>query len=149
MPYTYRHASAEFRAFLDDARDELGLDSDNAAYTAVEAVFQVFRRRLTVAEALAFADLLPCVLRAIFVTGWRPADPVPFADRATLAREAQGLRLQHNLTPPHAIAAVSRALRRQVHARDLDRVLAGLPPGAAAFWHLPPDEAARLTVRFP
>jgi uncharacterized protein (DUF2267 family) len=89
------------------------------------------------------------VLRAIFVAGWRPAEPLPFADRASLARDAQALRPHHNLTPPHVIEAVSRALRRQVHAQDLDRVLAGLPPGAAAFWHLPPDEAAHLTVRFP
>ena len=59
MPYTYRHASAEFAAFLADAREALGLESDNATYTAVDAVFQVFRTRLSVEQALAFADLLP------------------------------------------------------------------------------------------
>lgn len=77
MPYTYRHASAEFAAFLADAREALGLESDNATYTAVDAVFQVFRTRLSVEQALAFADLLPCVLRAIFVWRWHPPPRFP------------------------------------------------------------------------
>jgi uncharacterized protein (DUF2267 family) len=149
MPYTYRHASAEFSAFLTDAREDLGLVSDNMAYTATDAVFQVFRARLTVPQALAFADVLPCVLRAIFLWRWSPAPPLPWADRATLAREAQAIRPHHNLTPDHAIAVLARVLRRHVLAQDLDRVLAGLPPGAAEFWHVPPDEAAGLSVRFP
>jgi uncharacterized protein (DUF2267 family) len=102
-----------------------------------------------VPQALAFADILPCVLRAIFVADWRPADPLPFADRATLTREAQAVRPHHNLTPDHVIGALARVLRRHVLAIDLDRVLATLPPGAAEFWHVPPDEAAGLTVRFP
>jgi uncharacterized protein (DUF2267 family) len=149
MPYTYRHASAEFTAFLADARAALDLVSDNSTYTAVDAVFRVFRARLTVPQALAFADILPSVLRAIFVADWRPADPLPFADRATLTREAQAVRPHHNLTPDHVIGTLARVLRRHVLAIDLDRVLATLPPGAAEFWHVPPDETAGLTVRFP
>jgi uncharacterized protein (DUF2267 family) len=149
MPYTYRHASAEFRAFLDDAREAFDLESDNSTYTAVDAVFRVFRARLTVPEALAFADILPCVLRAIFVADWHPAEPLPFADRASLTREAQAVRPHHNRTPDNVIEALARVLRRHVLAIDLDRVLARLPPGAAEFWAVPPDEAAGLTVRFP
>lgn len=149
MPYTYRHASAEFRAFLDDAKEAMRLESDNATYTAVDGVFQVFRRRLTVEQALAFADILPCVLRAIFLWRWRPAAPLPFADRSALTREAQAIRPHHNLTPDNCIPAVARALRRQVLASDLDPVLARLPEGARAFWDLPPEELATLSVRFP
>lgn len=149
MPYTYRHASAEFSAFLRDAREELGLESDNMAYTATDAVFRVFRARLTVEEALAFADILPAVLRAIFVADWRPAAPLPFADRASLTREAQAVRPHHNLTPDHAIAALARVLRRHVLAIDLDRVLARLPPGAAEFWSVPGEDRKGPGVRFP
>jgi uncharacterized protein (DUF2267 family) len=139
MPYTYRHASAEFRAFLDDARDTMNLTSDNATYTAVDAVFQVFRARLTVPQALAFADELPCVLRAIFLWRWHPETPLPFPDRAALVAEALAIRPHHNQTPANCIDAVARALRKQVLAIDLDRVLAQLPPGAQAFWHVPGD----------
>lgn len=148
MPYTYRHASAEFAAFLADAREALGLESDNATYTAVDAVFQVFRARLSVEQALAFADLLPCVLRAIFVWRWHPTVPLAFADRATLTAEAQAIRAYHNLTPAHCIAAVALALRGHIPAPDLDRLLAGFPPGAAEFWALPPGKQSP-PLRFP
>src|SRR3989338_29602 len=92
MPYTYRHAQTEFAAFLHDAREAMALDSDNMTYTAVDGVFQTFRRRLTVPQALAFADLLPAILRAMFLWRWTPAPPLPFADRATLTADAQSLR---------------------------------------------------------
>ena len=78
MPWTYRHASREWRSFLDDAKDRLGLESDNMAYTAVDAVLQVFRRRLTPQQGIDFANVLPAVLRAMFVWRWDvSAPPVP------------------------------------------------------------------------
>jgi uncharacterized protein (DUF2267 family) len=46
---------------------------DDRPYTMTQGVFQVFRRRLNVTEALRFADTLPPVLRAIFVADWNPA----------------------------------------------------------------------------
>ena len=46
MPWTYRQASREWRAILDDVRAETGLVSDNHAYTAIEAALKTFRRRL-------------------------------------------------------------------------------------------------------
>lgn len=148
MPYTYRHASTEFAAFLAAARDGLNLSSDNATYTATDAVFQVFRRRLSVPQALAFADVLPCVLRAIFLAHWDVSALVlPFADRAALTAEAQAVRPHHNLTPGNCIEAVARAVRGQVLALDLDRVLATLPEGAVEFWAVPGVGSGDL--RFP
>ncbi|MEM9795509.1 MAG: DUF2267 domain-containing protein [Pseudomonadota bacterium] len=137
MPWTYRHASREWAAFLADAREAMSLTSDNMSYTAIDGVFQTFRRRLTAAEGLRFAAILPTVPRAIFVADWDVSvGPVPFADRATMTREAQALRPHHNLTPDNAIEAVAWALRRAVRPDTLDRVLATLPDAAAAFWHV-------------
>lgn len=141
MPWAYRHATKDWQAFLADARTEMDLDSDNNAYTAIEGVLRCFRARLTVEQALAFADLLPAVLRAIFVSGWHPAPPRPFADRASLAAEVKALRADHNLTPDNAIEAVAFALRRHIRQRDLDALLAGFPAGAAAFWQVEADPA--------
>ena len=135
MPWTYRHASKEWQAFLDDAKDQMGLVSDNMAYTAVDGVLQVFRRRLTAEQGLAFASVLPTVPRAIFVNDWVPRDPpAPWLDRATLTAEVMALRPNHNLTPPNAIMATAFALRRRVDRRDLDRVLGALGPDAQAYW---------------
>lgn len=140
MPYTYRHASAEFAAFLADLREELGHSSDNVAYTTTDAVFQVFRRRLSVPEALMFADVLPCVLRAIFLWHWTPEAAKPFGSRVEMTKEVQAVRAHHNWAPDHAILAVARCLRACVLSNDLDPVLARLPEGSVAFWALPEGE---------
>jgi uncharacterized protein (DUF2267 family) len=148
MPWTYRHASKEFRAFLDDAKDRMNLESDNMAYTAVDAVFQVFRRRLTAQQGLDFASVLPSVPRAIFVHNWDVREPpVTFGDRAAMTREAQEVRRDHNLTPDNAIEATAWALRRHVDQNDLDRVLAGLPEGAQEFWNVDVDDPSDLNQR--
>ncbi|MCB1397974.1 MAG: DUF2267 domain-containing protein [Rhodobacter sp.] len=148
MPWTYRQASREWRAFLDDVRDWTGLETDNLAYTAIQGVLQTFRRRLTPVQGIAFADVLPAVPRAIFVQGWDiGAPPVPFGTRADWQAEARALRPDHNLTPDSAVEATARALWRQVNHTDLTRVLDRLGPGATAFWSVPGGDPADLAAR--
>lgn len=138
MPWTYRQATREWQAFLGDARAAMNLDSDNATYTAVQGVLQAFRRRLTPQQAIDFAQVLPSVLRALFVADWRLDEgPLPPGTRADWTTEAVALRPHHNLTPPNCIAATACALRKSVLREDLDRVLATLPPFAAEFWSTP------------
>ncbi len=137
MPWAYRHATKDWQAFLADAKEGLGLASDNMTYTAVQGVLLTFRRRLAPGEVMAFADQLPAVLRALFVAGWDPDEaPLPWVPRATLEAEARTLRPHHNLTPPAPIAPIARALRRCTRTRDLDQVLARIGPEAEAFWHV-------------
>lgn len=137
MPPEYQHAGAAFDRFLADAQDALGLTSRHQTYTAVQGVLLTFRRRLSVAQGLRFADALPAVLRAIFVADWPIGEPpAAFATRAEMTAEVQGLRRAHNFSPPTAIADVAHALRRHVDGRTFATVLAALPPGAAEFWHV-------------
>lgn len=147
MPYTYRHASAEFSAYLTLAKDLLGLQSDTMTYTATHAVFLTFRARATLDETLRFADILPAVLRAILVADWHPAPPLPWGTRAEQVAEVLAFHPHHNLTPPRAINAVAEALAAQVLAIDWDACLAQMTPGAATFWHVPPER--RHPVSFP
>ena len=148
MPWTYRHASKEWRAFLDDVKERMSLESDNMAYTAVDAVFQVFRRRLNAQEGLEFASILPSVLRAIFVQNWNVTEPcVAFDDRESLLSEVKRVRVNHNLTPDNAIEATAWAVRRCTNARDFERVLAKLPVEARAFWHVDVADPAELEQR--
>ncbi|GLI20853.1 uncharacterized protein (DUF2267 family) [Xanthobacter flavus] len=135
IPLDLQHATEAFDRFLADARDTAGLATRNQTYTMVEGVLVVFRRRLSVEEAIRFAGVLPPVLRAIFVADWDTAEPRrPFADRAAMTAEVQDLRRHHNFAPASAIADVAAALRRNMDAEKLDRVLATLPEGAADFW---------------
>ncbi len=148
IPWAIRHATKDWQAFLADAKERLGLDSDNSAYTAVDAVLRVFRRRLTVEQAIAFAQVLPACLRALFVQDWGVTDvPLPFAARDVLTREAKAVREDHNLTPDHAIEAVAWALRRHVHQRDLDTLLQRLPEGAVAYWRVETADPRELDRR--
>ena len=135
VPLEYKRASEEFLKFLVDARDIAMLSTTNQAYTMVQGVLMTFRRRLDVKDAIAFAAILPPVLRAIFVTDWDiDASRAGFTDREALTREVQALRPDHNLSPDSSIRDVARALRLNVDEQVLDRVLARLPAGAAAFW---------------
>jgi len=135
MPSTYQRSSEEWRSFLADIKGLMDLDSNNMAYTAVDAVLQVFRSRLTAQQGLDFASVLPAVLRAIFVKDWKVLTPPrPFVERSELLKEVQAVRRHHNLTPDNAIEAVATAVRAYVDPLDFERVLAGLPAEAQAFW---------------
>ncbi len=135
VPPEYERASANFYEFLVDARDISGLNTTHQAYTMAQGVLQTFRRRLSLPDAIRFANILPVGLRALFVADWDPEEPVrPFSDRAAMTREAQSLRAAHNFAPDTAIRDVAHALRRHVDVAALDRLLATFPEDARAFW---------------
>lgn len=145
MPWTYRQATREWQVFLTEVREAMGLGSDNAAFTAVEGVLRAFRRRLTPQQAIDFAQVLPSVLRALFVADWHLDEgPLPPGTRADWTAEAMALRPHHNLTPPNCVAATALALRKSVLRADLDRALASLPPFAVDFWSTPGIDPAML-----
>lgn len=136
VPAEYQRATEEFYAFLTDVRDSAGLWSTHAAYTMTQGVFQTFRRRVTVEEAIGFANIMPAALRALFVADWDVRAPIlPFGSTEEMTREVQALRPNHNFATNDAIAVVAGALRRAVGAAEFDRKLtATVPTEAALFW---------------
>lgn len=135
VPMEYRRASAEFEALLAETADAAGLATRNQAYTMVEGVLTAFRRRLTAEEGIAFVQVLPPMLRALFVTGWNPDEARPATwDHAALTREVQALREHHNFAPDTAIADVAGVIRRHVEEDAWARMLERMPAEARAFW---------------
>lgn len=139
IPSEYQQASLQFERFMVDARDAAGLATTNMAWNMVVGVLHVFRRRLSEPQALRFAEVLPPVLCAIFVSGWaqeleQHAEPLPWGDREALTEEVRALRREHNFSPPDAIAAVATALQRQVDVQALQRLLDELPAAARDYW---------------
>jgi uncharacterized protein (DUF2267 family) len=135
VPPEYQHATDDFYKLLVDARDSAGLTTTNQAYTMVQGVFQVFRRRLEVKEAVRFMNVLPVGARALFAAEWDVEEPKrPFEDRAIMTKEVRALRPEHNYAPETAIRDVAIALRRNVDQAAFDRVLATLHQGAKQFW---------------
>lgn len=135
IPPEYQRANDFFHQLLADARDEADLNTVNQSYTMVQGVFQAFRRRLSLADAIRFANVLPVGARALFVQDWDVDEAKrPVEERTVMTAEVQELRPQHNYAPENAIRAVARALRRNLDEAAFDRMLATLPPGAAEFW---------------
>jgi uncharacterized protein (DUF2267 family) len=135
VPPEYERASTKFSELLVAARDRANLTTTNQAYTMVQGVLQAFRRRLTVAQAIAFANLLPPLVRALFVSDWDLDEPQrPFESREVMTREVQALRGDHNWAPEDSIEVVAQALRPFVHPEHFDALLAKFPPGARDFW---------------
>lgn len=139
MPLEYRQASADFDRFMKDLVATSMLTSSHQAYTMLQAVFYVFRRRLTVAQSIAFAGVLPPILRAIFVSDWSLDEPqLPFVAREELQKEIRAFRHDHNLSTETAIEDVAETLKRHVDPRAFERLLAGFAPEARQFWQLAP-----------
>jgi uncharacterized protein (DUF2267 family) len=137
LPAEYQRASDDFYKYLVDARDTARLWSTHVTYTMTQGVFQTFRRRLSTEDAIAFANVLPICLRALFVTDWDTNEPQKsFDDRAETMREVRSLREEHNFSTETAVRDVAAALRRHVDEKAFDRVLATLPEGALDFWRV-------------
>ncbi|MCR9257511.1 MAG: DUF2267 domain-containing protein [Alphaproteobacteria bacterium] len=143
VPAEYQRARDDFYAFLIAARDDAGLWSTHVTYTMAQGVFQAFRRRLTVEEAITFANMLPVGLRALFIADWDLGEPrKSFDDLDGVIGEVKALRGGHNFSPDSAVRNIARALRQQVDNDRLDRFLASLPEGADRFWHVPAEKPA-------
>ena len=154
LPFAYQNASLEFERFMVDARDLAGLATTNMAWNMVVGVLHTFRKRLTLAQGIRFATVLPPVLRAAFVEDWDPDQPVlDFGPESKLLDEVRSVRHEHNFSPDNAIRAVATALRRHVDQPSLDRALSQLPAGAALYWQVteraacpvPPKSAIKIT----
>jgi uncharacterized protein (DUF2267 family) len=135
IPVEYQRATDHFHQFLSDARDEASLDTVNQAYTMTQGVFQAFRRRLEIGEAIRFSNVLPADIRALFVADWDLEEPkCTFEDRAVMTKDVQSLRPLHNYAPESSIRDVAKALRHNVDESALNRVIETLPEGARQFW---------------
>lgn len=148
MPWTYRQATREWQAFLADAQEAIGTPTDHSTFTAVEGVLRAFRSRLTPQQAIDFAQILPAVLRALFVADWRLDQPVTApGSRDDWTAEAKSLRHQHNFAPDGCVAGTALTLRKSVPRADLERVLAQLPAFATEFWSVPGVDVGGLGPR--
>lgn len=135
FPAEYQRATDDFYDYLQTLRDIALFTDSQPPYTITQAAFQVFRRRLSLADAIRFAQVLPVGLRALFVTDWDPDEPRrPFGTQAEMTRELCELRPEHNFSEAKSLDDVARALRLHVDVAAFDALLAELPAGATEFW---------------
>jgi uncharacterized protein (DUF2267 family) len=134
-PHEYTVATYKFSNFLNDVKEEAGFGSPHMAYTMVQGVFQVFRRRVDLKSAIRFANVLPVGLRALFVADWDPdEEQLPFTDFETMNNEVRQLRPDHNFSTETAIQDVAKVLKKHVDQEKLREVLKGISGEAVEFW---------------
>ncbi|BBM04095.1 DUF2267 domain-containing protein [Microbulbifer sp. GL-2] len=135
VPAEYQRSRDKFYEYLIDARNKANLWSTHVTFTMTQGVFQVFRRRLSLADAIRFSQTLPPCLRALFIEQWDVTEKKkPFADLQTMTQEVRNLRPDHNFSTDTAIQDVAWALRKHVNEEVFDRMLDTLPAEAKAFW---------------
>lgn len=135
LPFEYQNPTLQFERFMVDARDCAGLPTTNMAWNMVVGVLHAFRDRLTVRQALAFAAVLPPMIRALFIEDWDPEQDVqPFGGPDDWLADVRAVRPAHNFSPPDAVASVAGALRKHVDASAFEAVFAHLPAEARRYW---------------
>jgi uncharacterized protein (DUF2267 family) len=135
LPFEYKNPTLQFERFMIDARNFAGLPTTNMAWNMVVGVLHAFRHRLSVYQALAFAAVLPPMIRALFIEDWNPEqDVVPFGEPADWLNDVRLVRPKHNFSPPDAVASVAAALRKHVNAKAFESVFLVLPPEARHYW---------------
>lgn len=135
MPFTYRHATDEWRRFLETMRNRTLIDSDNVIYTALDGLFRAFRSRVPPRLVLEFGDELPAVMRAILVSRWDITAPLkPWVSRTELELEIRTLRRDHNFAPEGILDDLVWGIQTEVREIDFDRVLSRMEPEAQALW---------------
>jgi uncharacterized protein (DUF2267 family) len=137
VPPEYLNSTRVFESFMVDARNESDLNTTNMAYNMVAGVLHTFRRRLSVRDALRFANVLPPAIRALFVADWDIDEKkLKFTDVSTMTQEVKALRAVHNWSPDTSIHDVAVALRRNVNEMDFDKLLSTLPIDAQNYWRV-------------
>jgi uncharacterized protein (DUF2267 family) len=93
VPPEYQRATEALYTFLEDLKKESNLATTHQVYTMTQAVFQAFRRRLNLKDTILFTNVLPAVLKAIFIDDWNLDEPqIPFDSVEKMTMEISSLR---------------------------------------------------------
>ncbi|MFW5653250.1 MAG: DUF2267 domain-containing protein [Planctomycetota bacterium] len=122
--------------WLKDLRQIGEFDSDEQAWSALRAVSQAVRDRLTVDEASHLAAQLPCLIRGVYFEGWSPSN-VPVKARSRdqfLGLVNEKMSGGTSIAPQHAAEAVFRLLNDRITPGEVDDVRHMLPLEVQELW---------------
>ena len=116
------------RQWLNEIEVELGLDDRHLAYTALRAVLQTLRDRLTAEEAVQLGAQLPMLVRGLYYEGWTPhGKPVKWHREEFLAVIRSASRALDDIDPEDIARVVLGVLARHVSAGEIKDVRNILP----------------------
>lgn len=116
-----------------------GFDSTAQAYSALHAVLQTLRDRLTVDEAAQLGSQLPLLIRGTYYEGWKPAAmPGRQRTKAEFLGRIGGRLGNSEIQPEPACRAVFQLLQNRISAGEIEDVKHMMPERLRDLW--PPAE---------
>ena len=135
MPQEIAYASKQFMELLGALKERALLETHNQCYAMLRAVLHEFRSYMTIKQAIAFADGLPPLVRAIFVEGWQPADePPPPPSRKEFASAVARRLAPHHYAPDNLASDVFAVLVPRAERTKIARVMDELPADLNNLW---------------
>ena len=135
MPQEITQASKQFMELLGDLKEGSFLQTHNQSYAMLRAVLHEFRKYMTIGQAIAFANGLPTIVRAIFVENWKPAaqPSAPLSRRDFV--DAVITRLSPHHVPPDSIVSdVFALLAARGEPAKIADVIDSLPTELKQLW---------------
>jgi uncharacterized protein (DUF2267 family) len=131
---TFDQSLETTKHWLEEVREQMGLDDEQRAFRVMRAVLQVLRDRLTVEEAAQFAAQLPMLLQGVYYHGWTPAGkPLKIRSRQEfLDQVGEGLLREHD--PEEACRTVFRVLQEKMTRGEIEDVKRILPESIRDLW---------------
>jgi uncharacterized protein (DUF2267 family) len=123
-------------SWLDELKEELGLEDRDQAYHVLRAVLHALRDRLTVAETVDLGAQLPMLLRGLYYEGWTPTEKPRMARKREefLEQIAVTLRKAPEIYPEAVAWGLFKVLEKHVSQGELRDVKAVLSPDIRALW---------------
>jgi uncharacterized protein (DUF2267 family) len=124
--------------WLHDVEKELSWRDERRAYTALRAVLNSLRDRLTLEEVAQFGAQLPMFLRGVYYQRWDPTHtPIRKRDSETFLGEVRAAFERTN--EPHVDAekiarGVFKVIAKHISPGETEHVRKMLPRGVREFW---------------
>jgi uncharacterized protein (DUF2267 family) len=126
----------ETDSWLEELREDLGLENHSQSYGALRSVLHALRDRLTVDMAVHLSAQMPVLLAGIYFDGWKPSQTPNDIERwdefvADVALRAAG---HDELDPNLAAQAVFALLERRLTPGQVEKVVGELPKQLQEIW---------------
>jgi uncharacterized protein (DUF2267 family) len=123
--------------WLRDIKEGLGLDDEQAAYTALRATLHALRDCLNTDEAAQFGAQLPMLVRGLYYEGWNPSAGRPRIENTRNFLDAVRHELRGHLElrdAAHVVKAVLGVVDRYVSAGEIDKIISSLRSEMRELW---------------
>jgi len=134
---TFNHTLEQSHLWLKELQEIGGFEDQEEAYSALRAVLQSLRDRLTLNEAAHLAAQMPLLLKGVYYEGWRPEKlPHTYSSAEDFLHHIRScLRNASNkINPQSAATAVLKLLENKISRGEINHIKSQLPHEILNLW---------------